>query len=181
MKVDNSKLKTFKQIKNVLAKLVPDFMEIIDHKRVCIKPRDPSWNAPNNQVIGGIDLDVELAGVRHGIGQDIIRMGVRTDKDGLIDMGKLSAKISLQLNKMKSFCVNSDANEKKNFANYRRQRDNDEILCLLDQDGIISKDDYVPSEDGFYVTFELLSKEELLEFVSFKNSMIKRRKAKETQ
>ena len=98
--------------------------------------------------------------------------------DGTFPVGGIAKRIADHLDEIKACLERNRAN-----ISYKREtrmltRQNQDIVERLDTDGIIDSYHFTATRNGFDVrSFELLSERELLDFIGWRDEMLKRREA----
>jgi hypothetical protein len=191
MKVFNEEVRRhrgYEAVKAAFEKIYPEALELIEHDIVRIDTREPRWDRHRvlhdgelREVrIGGIDITVEASSVNYvsTSGYKVI-FGVRTDKEGYIDMGKLAKKFK---EKMSSIKETIEVHE-RNMEIRERQREsrhvNAEVLDKLVEEGLLEHIyEVTERSDGFEVSLHLKDESELRSYLEWKNGILARREVK---
>jgi len=182
MKINNTKLKMasfYSELKKAFAELAPEVNELLDSDAVQITTRQPDWDSSFRSdckiIMGGIDVCIqpESATYTYYSSEDKIRFGVRTDKDGNVDLGKLAGKFMSRLDDIKKAIERNDRNIRVREENLKRRVANGEILSKLKDEGVIDCiSDYDESSRGVETSILLVDEDEIRAFVAFKNQLI---------
>lgn len=175
MKVVNTKFTTApsRKIIAMLVDLLPEHKELLEHECVSCVVHHASWRSKHS--IGGIDIKVEPRGILNWNSGRGCRFGVRTGKDGLIDMQKLADKVRGKLEEIKELTDLDDINRAIREERESRRRANVDLVVALVEEGVIGRYELEESADGFKAKINLLDEEEIRAFASFRNRIMKRR------
>lgn len=178
MKVSNTEFKRHTVSKKLkeLCTGVPELLPLLDHEIVTVDTRMPNYDAKHTQNIGGIDVTVQYDCVTYHNNGERLRFGVRTDQDGMIDIGKLIKKFRANLDKIRKFIEIHERNIRIRRELREKRVANGEILSKLKDEGLIkSMYEFDEKPEGFKTTLTLKDEEELRAFIAFKKRLEERR------
>ena len=185
IKVFNETLNTYrltKTLKALSADIAPSVVELLDHDAIFVKSRDAAWDAPLIKRedeeyyrmirVGGIDVTVEASTVNLTRGPKI-SFGVRTDKEGNIDLGKLAEKFAARWDEIQDLISLHDNNMKERRRRQEKRRSNAEVVDKLVEEGLLKNiREVTERSDGFEASIILMDEEELRAYLKFKNELL---------
>jgi hypothetical protein len=168
-------------VKNAFEKIYPEALEIIKHDIVRIDTREPRWDMykvfHDGELkmvrIGGIDITIEADAANYFSKSGYkLRLGVRTDKEGYIDMGKLAKKLKEKMSYVKEIIEVHERNCEIRESKLQSRRSNAEVLDRLVEEGVLEHIYQVDEKsDGFEVSLHLKNEEELRSYLAFKKQL----------
>jgi hypothetical protein len=175
-KIENTKLTMLKYIHAALEPLVPDLDKIWMSKYFEASITRPNWNAKwknlNEVKVGGINIKVFANSINGWNTVRELKFGVRVDKDGAIDIGKLAEKINVRRGDIDNIIALAEENERIRDERLDKRIANADILDKLVGEGLIGHIyEVTEMHDGFRVEMDLKDEYELRAFLKFKKDV----------
>ena len=186
MKINNQHLKNvWKETSDFISKNVEGAEELLESDCVVIHSRQPSWrmrhrrNGKVDHEIGGIDIRVEpWSAIQGHPGPDPIVFGVRTDHDGMIDLGKLANKFSDKIEEIRLAVKQHDENVEYREKARQSEASRRETLAKLEDEGTIEDTyEYSSVSNGYKASITLENSGEIIMFEDFKKKLLNSRRA----
>jgi len=178
-----------KHIIKLLLPFVPDIEDIVGDRYAMLRTQDPAYEKKydpvNPQKYGGINFSMdrmEFACKENNNFRivETIRFGVRTDKEGYLDIEKLAKKFNDNMERIEAAIASNKAYLEERERRFEAWHKNIDIVYAMRDEGLLDENDAVEETNcTFEFTMVFRSEEELRDAAEYYLEVKKNREIKE--
>lgn len=189
MKIHNNDLGAghggaIKHVISVLTPIVSGIEEIVHHRYASLETQVPVWEKRihGRNSYGGINFQIDQYGFTNPENSftkvvKTIRFGIRTDKEGYLDMDKLAAKFNKRLEEIREIMISNIKLDQERDQRREEWYKNIDVVQAMKEEGLIGADDVVEeTECNFHFTMVFETEEELRDACKYYNGVRSARK-----